>query len=320
MSIRTTVVLLTALVLVAGYLFFYEGSPAEKAPDAPWFYSASMEDITQVRVRHGEAEVAFSDSLSGWHFDDPKGVPVDLARWGGITLLLSGPQSRRLLAPQVDSPATYGLDKPSLIDVTLTGQRKIEIALGSKTPDGVSHYAQQTGDPRLFLVDSAWGDVITRLVTNRPYPAWYYKLRPGQVVFLQVTAGGATASFTQDEEGWRAATEARTPVDPTRWAKAEPLLAGPPSFRVLQEKFDDPASYGLEKPAATIAVEYRPPATLADELRRGFVLNIGNKTPDGAGYYAQAREQPYLLFVDASWFEAMAGLAKDPPLAPSPSS
>ena len=71
---------------------------AEEAPEEkpPWFYQVSMDDIVDIGVRHRGDEVAFyRTEQNWWSFVDPPKIPPDLRRWGGIVLLLSGPQTRR---------------------------------------------------------------------------------------------------------------------------------------------------------------------------------------------------------------------------------
>ena len=117
MNFRTTFILLAALILVAGYFVFEDAPAAEEANaigvDAPWFYTASMEDIQHIAVQAGGAEAAFtSEGPGAWFFDEPHRPPVDLARWGGITLLLGGPQTQRVIAESLEDPAAFGLRRP----------------------------------------------------------------------------------------------------------------------------------------------------------------------------------------------------------------
>lgn len=323
MSIRTTFVLLVVLLLVAGYFLFAESKPSttalQQGQDAPWFYTAAMEDIRHITIQTGAAKAAFFQTEPGsWFFDEPKDLPVDLARWGGVTLLLGGPQTRRLIADTVERENTpsFGLDKPSTtIDVALTGDRKLRILLGATTPNGVSHYAMREGDPRLYLVDASWGQVLTRLALEPPYPEWFWKVPPQRVRFLAVTHGEKTVQFTQEFSGeWRFATDERTPVDEARWKSVLPALAGPPSLRVLEQKIDDFGKFDLLKPAARITVEVEPPRGI-EESRRSIQLEVGGRLSDGSGYYAKMVGFPLLLFVDAPWYDTMLGLALDPPIA-----
>lgn len=320
MNIRTTFILLAALILVAGYLLLEDSPGSEDAvgvgQDAPWFYTTSMDDIERIAVAAGSQEAAFIyQGVSGWFFAEPQGPPVDIARWGGITLLLGGPQTKRVVRDTVDDPSLFGLDDPSItIDVSLTGDRSFKLLLGATTPDGTYHYAQREGDDSLYLVDALWGQVISGLAINPPFPPWYYKVPVQRVRFLSISQGEEMVEFTRDfNRVWRFADQERTPVDEERWREVLPILGGPPSLRILQTRIDDLASYGLLEPVTRITVEVDPPPGI-EEPRRPIEMEIGSQLDDGSGYYTKVVGQPYLLFIDADWHDAVLQLLQDPPV------
>ena len=321
MNVRVTAVLLAILGVVSAYLIFVgppgSGEPA-RAP-SPWFYSASMDDVEAIRIASTGVEESFVRSEDGWVFVGPERIPVDLDRWGGVTLLLSGPQSTRVFADGVDDVAKYGLDEPeTVINARLRGDREIEIRLGDLTPNGFQHYAMQGNDPALYLVDSLWGEVLVKLATDPPFPKWLYRTEPDLVRFLEITRGDDTVQFTKDVTevgGWRFSGKDRSPVDPERWGREIlPILGGPPNIRILQASIDtaDFPRLGLQDPVTVMHVEYNPPGTI-EALRRVFDMEIGAKTEDGTGYNAKVVGYPYLIFVDADWYETMEQLVLDPP-------
>ncbi|MSQ11566.1 MAG: DUF4340 domain-containing protein [Dehalococcoidia bacterium] len=355
MNIRTTFVLVMFLSVVAGYFLLADfRSRAVVEPASPWFYTANMDDITRMSFSAGETTYAFyrdrtNPKESVWRFDDEFSMPVDTIRWGGISLLLSGPQARRALFRDLKEPEKFGLIQPSLsVDVLLTGDRLITIHLGDKTPDNASYYVSQEGNPGLYLVDSTWGDVLARLVTAPPYPYWYYKIDPSKPFFMRVTQGGQEYTYFRERivgkpDAWRLSGRNGDPVDVAWWdEQVKPLLGGPSGLRVLQRGIDDLAKYGLDNPAVTVFLETDPlfPPRQNDEspeLRREIFVYIGKPLEDGSGYYAQAAAPPgpifpstlkdlegkydkqdFLLVVDNAWRDLMVQLATAPKLAPKP--
>ncbi|MBI4336748.1 MAG: DUF4340 domain-containing protein [Chloroflexi bacterium] len=319
MNIRTTLVLVVLLSLVAGYFYFYElrrTTPAE--PQPPWFYSLSREDITRIHVRDGGYEQGFVLKADNWVFEDQPTLPVGLDRFSGVSLLVSGPRSRRLLAEQASDPVMYGLDNPSItIQINATGDRAFQVELGSQTPDGLSYYGQLAGQPQVFLVDALWGDVLGRLAVDPPYPSWYYRLDPTDVVRVDFTAQAKTLSLVRRDDGWTVQGTEDTPVDPQRWQEVTPLLGGPSSIQILQDQLPEPAAYGLENPQATVHVEWRKSESFYSSeetlITRALDLVVGNQLPDGSGYYARPAQQDYLLAIDSGWYQKMAQLVQDPP-------
>lgn len=172
-NFRLTLILLFVLAMVGGYFYFVELQkvPA-KDPPPLWFYNTDDDNFNMISIEHNGKKIQFvKDEKKAWHFDDAQGIPVDLKRWGGITLLLRGPQTRRLLSENPGNLAPYGLKPAStVITVGTIDGGTFGIYVGDKTPDEVSHYVQMEGLPQLFLVDATWADVLSRLVTEPPYP------------------------------------------------------------------------------------------------------------------------------------------------------
>ena len=175
MNYRLTIALVILLALVIGITFVIV-SGGDDDPDRVrvprlFFYQVDDDDIVKVVINYGGEELTFvADDERRWHFDTPAGEDVNIERWGGVTLLLSGPQYNRQLTTGAADLSRYGLDSPqTVITVGLKGIGDVNIRLGDKTPRGNNHYAQFQDLEPIYLVDSSWGDVIARLVTEPPH-------------------------------------------------------------------------------------------------------------------------------------------------------
>lgn len=171
MSFRTTFVLLALFLLVGGYALFTQlTKQPERTKLPPWVYTMDDDALTAIDITYEGQSVSFRrDDKFLWHFDKPDGEPVNLERWGGIPLLLSGPRSQRVLAQDVKDPAQYGLASPQMIIKLGFGGTPLDIMVGDRTPDGKGYYMQVTGYTAIYVVDYTWGDVIQRLVTEPPH-------------------------------------------------------------------------------------------------------------------------------------------------------
>jgi len=143
---------------------------SEKTKQPPWVYTMDDDALVSIDVTYKGETMAFRrDDKFQWHFDKPDGEPVNLERWGGIPLLLSGPRSQRVLAQEVKDLAPYGLVSPQMTIKLGFGGEPLSILVGDSTPDGKGYYMQVRGYPAVYTVDYTWGDVIARLVTEPPH-------------------------------------------------------------------------------------------------------------------------------------------------------
>ena len=146
MSLRISLVLiiLVSYVGIASAWFVKNpplGGTAEE--DLPFFYTLSPDDIRKIQVKTPIGEETFTATFaqdgsgsSVWYFDEPAGIPVNFDRWGGMTFLLGGPKTQRVLAKSFENPAQYGLDQPSVeVTITLRDGSVRKLRLGAATPD-----------------------------------------------------------------------------------------------------------------------------------------------------------------------------------------
>ena len=110
-----TLIFIGALVGILALVNPFKQDPEIKQ-EPPWFYNVTAEDIEKINIKTRINEEDFiRQSAATWHFGEPAGIPVDLNRWSGIPLLLSGPQSQRILYDSVDDPEKFGLFGTNII-------------------------------------------------------------------------------------------------------------------------------------------------------------------------------------------------------------
>lgn len=130
-----------------------------------------MEDIIHISATHNEETVQYGIKDDQWVILDGNDTPVDIDKWAGTTLLLSGPRAARVISQTITDLSAYGLANPSaIVVVEERGGQTFEFHLGIKTPDERNQYARLVGNPRLFTLASEWGDVVTELAIEPPYP------------------------------------------------------------------------------------------------------------------------------------------------------
>ena len=337
MSFRITIVLLAAAITVGVIVLVNPFEKTETKPeDSPWFYQVSMDDMEVIEVRHLDKHVKFVRLEDGsWSFEDPAGIPPMHRRWAGVTLLLSGPQTRRdltIAAPIIDNPAQYGLDDPkTIVDVSLTADRHLQFRMGDKTTDGAASYSEVVGFPQLYIIAAAWGDVITRLATDQPIPKWFIKRNPDtEIEQLKVYDGdfafqsNLRLHFQKYDDGrWTvidySQDDKERPVDMERWSEILPLLGGPPDVSVAVSRVEDQdyTQWGLEDENNFIEIRFEAFSPQGHDFVDGIMLNVGSKTPDGKWYYGRAEADEFflpVLLLEAQWTDTLLGLIDDPPV------
>jgi hypothetical protein len=152
--------------------------PGEPVDSIPYVWDFDMDDLQHIVISMPRTEQSVSFVLHEdryFYFDVDNGSIVDMQRWGGgIPLLLSGPGAdRRLVKNATDAQlAEYGFTTPNLdITLTLKDDSVYNIELGNGTPSGKTYYIRLTEFREIYTVDYTWYDVISRLVTEPPYPA-----------------------------------------------------------------------------------------------------------------------------------------------------
>jgi len=177
MNLKTTAVMAAILILLIAYFFFSRmDSPQERVEEPPdaWTVEAEFIERIEIRLPRQDKMISFLRSQQGnWHFDNIEKLPVDAKRWGGVVLLVSGPQSKRRIPSKVEENAQYGLTDPRMViivDVRNSG-RRLEVLVGDRTPNGEHDYVKLKGHEAIYLVDRSWGTVLELLVTDPPLPS-----------------------------------------------------------------------------------------------------------------------------------------------------
>ncbi len=171
-SIGVMAVILAALVAV--YVLTSRPDVPEDAP-RPELWSAPMEDLVSVTIAlpaSGERGAWIRGADGDWYGAGADGRKVDAQRWGGVSLLLSGPKAERLIAAAAtpEQLASYGLLRPRMtVDLVLEGDRRIHVDVGDATPGGAAFYVRRAASTAVYTVHQTWFGVLERLVVDPPY-------------------------------------------------------------------------------------------------------------------------------------------------------
>jgi hypothetical protein len=320
MSLRISLVIVIVLSwagVAAAYLV--ENPPTgPEDPEPPFFYNLSPDDMTRITIRAGDRTVVwvYRDDIGRWFFEDPENVPANLNRWGGITTLLGGPKTQRVLEESITDEAKFGLDKPELT-ITARTRDGAELALdiGRETTNSAAHYARVQGYTRLVLVDSSWGDVLERLVTEPPYPDWWYTMDPDkahEVLYFKENVVVVGYGRSDADGKWYVCTlpptaDPCTGPDEADQAKVNELLRviadrriqGLEALDLKDQPQLEPYQATVDAPYFSIRIETEKTENITDVTRTS--MTIGGLSPDGLSRYIVANETTDVVRGEAEW-------------------
>lgn len=131
---------------------------------------------------------------------------------------------------------------------------------------------------------------------------------------IELPRSQKTVLFIKDQEGrWRIGHPSGPEVDKKRWGGVLTLVSGPKAKRLIAERADDLAQYGLDRPAMILSL-------FLQEEKKPLEILMGLATPQEDHYYMKIKDQPALYIMDAVYCGVLRRLAEEPPypLAGSP--
>lgn len=310
MHIRNTLVMAAILVVLAGFVYFYEirgraeREEAERA--ASRLVAFEQEVVEGLTIERPDERVVVEKTDAGWSIVEPAGIDADDAAIDTLLDDLYRAEKDRLIAESPEDPAAFGLDAP---DVTVTlalpdgGQRRVSV--GKDTPIGANLYVMVGSEvysaPQGLRQDLALGlyDLRDRslLVFEEPEVTRLELKTPEIEGGALRTEGGEEWELTFPLAGRADADTIGDLLSDLYTSEAESfVLDGVPTPEQMQE-------YGLADPARVLAVW-----TGDDAARR---LLIGSAVAESAGYYAMREGGSAVFVVPADLVETLPSSADE---------
>ena len=175
--------------------------------------------------------------------------------------------------------------------------------------------------------------MLARLANETPTPKWWEYRDPETIAEVNIYTGvvdGKEGPYLrlQNEDGaWMARRfaavggdeEGNRPLDPEKWQPYIPLMGGPGKFTVEEYRVRDRdyEDWGISNDAGrSVEIRFSGRTERGTKFTDGVLFLIGDKTPDGAGYYALPAAEAALspvLRMDAEWADTVFGLVDNVP-------
>lgn len=257
MSFRTTVILALLVGLLAAYAYFIEYKGTQKKEEEKekqeTLLEVKKEDVQEIRLEgiEGQTVVLSPESAEKWKITAPIQSRADESTVDRVLNQFEKLKYKEIIEEQPKDLAAYELDKPPLtIEFVLKGNTRKTIRIGAKNPINFVNYLQIQGDPRVYLVDGAVGNLTsTTLFELRDKKLTDFTAE--KVESVSITTAESELLFEKQNGLWRMQHPVPSPASDS---EVTSLLS---SLELLRaSKFVNPSDteedFGFSHPTATV--------------------------------------------------------------------
>ncbi len=136
------------------------------------------------------------------------------------------------------------------------------------------------------------------------------KVQEKDVTGIAVTSGEKRVEVVRQDEKWVLKEPSGQEADQPRIDVMASRLADIRASRIVMEKAENLATYGLDRPSITLRVVTKD---------QTYDIALGQQNPDKSGYYARLGQGDKIYLISAYLVEDIKRLAEEPPIAkPTP--
>jgi len=257
-GLKSTVVLLVALVALVGYIYFVDAKKPvdDAAAKDKAFTGITAEDVDEVQIKSAEGETSRLQKVDGkWQLVEPLKTAADNTEASNIASTLAAIDVQRVVDENAANLKEYGLDPPRVEVAFRTKEKKDlqHLLLGEKTPTGGDLYAQLPGSKRVFLVNSSLEGTFNK-TTFALRDKKVLAFEREKVDALDMTSTDKTLQFKKNGADWQMTKPIAARADFGAVEGALERVASVQMQGIVEEAGDDLKKYGLDKPSATITV------------------------------------------------------------------
>jgi hypothetical protein len=292
-GLRSFIVLLVIAAGLGAYIYFVESkrNPNEPATREKVFsIDASAIRTLDVKTESGD-QTKLEKTGDTWTIVAPVKAIADTTEVSGMASSLASLEIQRVVDEKPADYAQYGLVTPRIeIGFTTgTGSAEQRLQIGSKTPTGGDMYARLAGQDRVFLVPAYLDTTFDKKTFDLRDKA-ILKFTRANVDAIDISSDEKSVKLAKAGGNWRLVSPWPARAE---FGTVEGLIGRLESGRmaaIVTDQVEDPAKYGLDKPAATVEV-------VAGSSKA--TLEIG-KAAEGDKVYARDASRPVVFTIDKS--------------------
>jgi Domain of unknown function (DUF4340) len=296
MQFRNTIIVLVLLVLVGGYIYFFQAGKSEE--ETKKLFNIKADDITRIVLKYPGEEIEIVRTGGGWKLVKPIKADADSAAVSTLTHEIADADVKRTVDDNPTDLGPFGLAKPAVTVVVSTKDKTLPgVEVGGKAPIGYSVYIKTTDKPAVILTSGAFGPGTKRTVSDlRDHTLMSFKADDVNKLIVKQD-GQAPVELEKEKGNWKIVKPVKYGADSNA---VRTLLGSLSNARIDEFTSDNPATltqYGLDKPALEVSI-YAGPGQSRQSLEFGQ-KEAGQGKDD---YYVRRGEKPNVYTVHSYVF------------------
>lgn len=259
--------------------------------------SLDSEFIDRIHFKNANADMTLVLEDNIWVSLDDKLRPIKQNYVQNMVRLVSVVKTSRTVDENPENLKQYGLSSPyTYIEASQSDGKKIALSIGNKLANGQGCYAKLDGDTAVYILSTEYANKLSYSDINMTDVEHGPNITTEDIYHLELLReDGEDFELIYDPDSiyidiplisW-AILKPYDEVYGADSTKALELLSNYSSFRFeqcIEYKADDIGKYGLDKPKASILVEYNKQNPGEDIIQNSFKLYIGDQDDNGDSY------------------------------------
>lgn len=272
MRSKSLIILAIVLALLTGAYIYITKHP-KKATTAE---SQTVEvlkldaaKIKKITVKTKDNSLILERKDSTWVLASNPSIKIDPAAADNIATGFASLSADKVLTDSGSNLDEYGLKTPAAeITGTLDDNTEKTILIGSKTAKGDSYYASIKGDSKVYIIQSATGDLLSftldsirdkNISSLDANSMNYVKMvrGDGKSIELQLVKSGSAEEQEFGQGAW-VISKPYNNIHGTDSTKADSITSGIPELKIsgfVEDNAKDLSKYGLDKPVLDVTAK-----------------------------------------------------------------
>ena len=238
----------------------------EDSEESTTVFTASTDNIKSLDFMVDDTETTFEKDDDSWVKNDETDFPVNQTTLDSATSAIASVDSDRVLE-DVDDLSEYGLDSPSNTIKIVTKSDEEDgdditttLYVGDENSSTSQYYVRKDDEKTVYLIDSSCVEPFTKSLNDYAQMEDFPAISNTDTITKISVDGDNSYELSKDEDTSTWSVKGSEDEEKADSATVSSLVSsfGSMAYSSLADyKCDDKSKYGLDKPYATITVDYQ---------------------------------------------------------------